>query len=244
MKPGGERGGSLWTEYIYKQIEEEEGELAESGENMLLVWWFFFLHFAGSCSYFSTACDSREATDGFAFSRPREDNQSGYCCYLCIEWWCLLCTAIRDWISETKQQQQQRARETARPPFSVFECHDLFTKQAAVFAFIIHVTVTQAERNNDNNSGAVLICKVVRTRFHVRDISIVRRDWTAQGIEKQQSHSTVRLANCWFGISFLTFKLSHPITARRGPKLRLVFLFCELGRETFGEVFSHLRLVD
>lgn len=38
MKPGGERGGSLWTEYIYKQIEEEEeGELAESEENMLLV---------------------------------------------------------------------------------------------------------------------------------------------------------------------------------------------------------------
>ena len=161
MKPGGEREDSLWTEYIYKQIEEEEGELAGSGEDgkMLLVWWGFFFLLASFCRFhvhiFLPHVIPEKLQMGL-HSWATDDNHSGYCCYLWIKWGCFLCTTIRDWISETKQQWE---RETARPPFSVFECHDLFTKQAAVFAFIIHVTVTQAERNNDGKQ---------RRRFNLR----------------------------------------------------------------------------
>lgn len=94
-----------------------------------------------------------------------------------------------------------------------------------MFAFIIHIKVTQvaiAERQRQQQRQH-LICKVVRAGCDVQNISTVSSDWKARGMKKQQSHSTVDLAYCWFGVSFLAPSLSHPITARRASKLSLVF---------------------
>lgn len=68
-----------------------------------------------------------------------------------------------------------------------------------------------------------LMCKVIRIGQEVQNISAVNSNRKARGIKKQQSHSTVNLAYCWFGVSFLAFSLSHPITARRASKLSRVF---------------------
>ncbi len=82
-----------------------------------------------------------------------------------------------------------------------------------------HCTVTMTVKS------ANFICSIVTTGCDVQNILTVSSDWKARRIKKPHSHSTVHLAYCWFGVSFLSFSLSHPITARRASKLELVFSF-------------------
>lgn len=98
--------------------------------------------------------------------------------------------------------------------------------------------LTRWQQQQQQKQQHHLMCKVIRIG-QVQNSSAVNSNWKARGIKKQQSHSTVNLAYCWFGVSFLAFSLSHPITARWASKLSRVFSTTE---KALAEVSGRLRL--